>query len=492
MITRLSLLLLAVSACASTETSETLPPPLETCWTPPTAATERIAATAPLVRYVDPFIGTGGVGYGVGSAFPGPQRPFGMVRPGPDTMLKLGAATFMHCSGYAYEDTYVYGFSHTRMHGTGIVDYGTIGFMPTLGMTEGKTTTNGRRMGFAKDDEHASAGRYEVTLDDGIVVELTASERVAFHRYTFPSGADAVVTVDIGHALPDVEIVDGSIDIDVMNQSVSGFAHFSGGYSARFGGMPVYFRARFTRPFASYGVWQAGALAESEITRSGADVGAWLAFDATTDAEVGVAVAISFVDLAHAAANLDAEAPSFDFDAELAATEAAWEDMLGRVQIEATSERDLEIAYTALYHTLLMPTLATEADGSYRGLDGEVHQAEGFRYCTDFSLWDTYRTLHPWLTLVYPEYQRDMLHSMVAMAVQSGAPPKWVLGIGETGGMVGDSSAVVFADSWARGVRDFDLAAIYAVLRASATMPIEGGRDHIQQWIDQGWVTIES
>lgn len=494
----LAVALSLLPACASDPLEP--PPPADAgtgpapCWTVPVDdGAAPVAATAPLVRYVDPFIGTGGAGFGVGSAFPGPQRPFGMVRPGPDTMSPTGATSFSHCSGYAYEDPSIYGFSHTRMHGTGIVDYGTVALLPTLGMTAEKTTEKGRRVNYAHEDQRASPGSYEVTLEDGTRVELTATERVALHRYTFPSAADATVLVDVGHALPDVEITGGQIDVDATQPLITGFAHFVGGYSSRFGGMPVYFAARFTRPFATHGVWKAETLVEGESSRTGGDVGAWVSFDATTDPEVGVAVAISFVDVAHALMNLDAEAPTFDFDGARQAAEDAWEEALGRVQIEARSERDLELAYTALYHTLLMPTLATESDGTYRGLDGAVHPADGFTYYTDFSLWDTYRTLHPWLSLVYPERQRDMLRSMTAMAQQGGAPPQWVLGTGETHGMVGDSSAVVFGDSWARGVRDFDAAAAYAALRQSATEEIPGGgRDHVEEYIAKGYISIES
>ncbi len=494
---------LDTAACKGSDPASTAPaaeagPGAESCFADPVEPpATTIAATAPRIRYVDPFIGTGGVGFGTGSAFPGPQRPFGMVRPGPDTMGAAGAASFAHCSGYAYEDKYVYGFSQTRMHGTGIVDYGTIGLMPTLGMSAAKTTTKGRRASFSHANERAAPGSYEVVLDDGTKVELTATDHVALHRYTFPKGSDATVLVDVGHALPDVTIVDGAIDVDPDNHAMYGFAHFKGGYSGRFDGMPVWFAARFTRPFAKHGVWKAGAPAEGEVSRAGGDVGAWASFDASTDATVGVAIAISFVSLDAAKANLAAEAPVFDLEATFEATkkaaEDAWEAALSRVQIEARSERDLELAYTALYHTLLMPTLATESDGTYRGLDGEVHTAEGFRYYTDLSLWDTYRTLHPWLSLVYPEHQRDMLRSMVAMAVQSGAPPKWPLGIGETAGMVGDSAAVVVADSMLRGVRDFDVRAIYDVLKKSATTKLpRDGRAHVEAWVEKGYVPIEA
>lgn len=478
---------------AGTKTPEI--PAVTSCWVaPPEDTTSPIPATAPLVRYVDPHIGTGGLGFGVGSAFPGPQRPFGMIRPGPDTRTKGGAVSFAHCSGYAYEDTYIYGFSQTRMHGTGIVDYGTIGVMPTLGMTSAKTTAEGRMTSYTHDKEAAAPGSYEVTLDDGIHVAITAAERTALYEYTFPKSADATVLIDVGHALPDVSIIDGSVSVDAGTQVISGSARFSGGYSGRFGGMTVYFKARFTRPFAKFGVFKGSALFEGETARAGGDTGAFATFDATSDTKVGMAIAISFIDEAHAALNLDNEAPSFDFKAAKDAATAAWEEALGRVLVEARSERDLTITYSALYHTLLMPTLASESDGAYRGVDGQVHTTGGeFLYYTDLSLWDTYRTLHPWLSLVYPERQRDMLRSMMAMAKEGGAPPQWPLGVGETFGMVGDSSDVVFGDSWARGVRDFDAKEAYTSLRASAMTKLpKGGRDHVEEYMKNGWISVES
>jgi predicted alpha-1,2-mannosidase len=483
------------SACkAKTPVSKMPPPMTESCYMPPAAdPSEPIAATAPFARYVDPFIGTGGDGFGVGSAFPGPERPFGMVRPGPDTMQSSHPVPYAHCAGYSYADTFIYGFSQTRMHGTGIVDYGTIGFMPTSGMSADKTNADGRKATFSHSTENASPGRYEVTLDGKTKVEITATDHVALYRTTFPSSSDATILFDIGHALPTVTIVDGHVDIDPASGIISGFAHFQGGYSARFGGMPVYFAARFDRPFASSGVWKAGVLAPNEASRDGGNVGAWATFDATTNPSVGTAIAISFEDVDHAKKNLAAEAPSFDFDGTAQAAASAWEALLSRMQIAARSTRDLTIQYTALYHTLLMPTLATEADGTYRGLDLQTHVADGFRYYTDFSLWDTYRTLHPWLSLLYPDIERDMVRSLTAMSVESGAPPQWVLGIGETGGMVGDSTAIVLGDSYARGVRDFDVGAAYGVLFASATTPLpKGGRSHVSDYISRGYVPIES
>jgi predicted alpha-1,2-mannosidase len=430
-------------------------------------------ATSPLVRWVDPFIGTGGVGFGVGSAFPGPQRPFGMVRPGPDTSKGQGPGTpFAHCSGYAYEDTTIEGFSHTRLHGTGISDYGAVALMPTTGWADAKQTQAGYRARFSHASEKATPGYYAVTLDDTkIRVELTAADRVAVHRYTFPTGADATVVVDAAHTIPGVTIGASAVTLDAAAREVYGSAHVNGQYSAGFGGVTVYFVARFGRAFAKSGSWPSGA---------------WASFDASTDPTVEASVGISFVDVAHARANLDAETGAFD--RVRADAEAAWEAALGRVIVEGSSDKDKKILYTALYHALLMPTLASDADGTYRGIDGQIAKTSGGRYYTDFSLWDTYRTLHPLLTLLYPDAQRDMLGSLLAMGRARGAIPRWPLGTGETGGMVGDSAAIVFADSMLKGVAPVDYAGAYDLLVASAN----SGRDGIGEYVTRGYIPVEA
>lgn len=492
---------LAGLLCACKSSDDATPPAdagvdssVESCFEAPTDDTRiTVPAEAPYRQYVNPFVGTGGVGFGTGSTFPGPQAPFGMARPGPDTTGPGGAPSFSHCVGYAYEDELVYGFSQTRLHGIGIVEAGAIALFPTrAGMTADKTTGKGRRTKFSHTNEQASPGYYRVKLDTDVVVELTATDRVAWHRYTFPAEADATVLLDVGHALPDVKIVDGSVTVDVAKKEVTGFAHYSAGYSGRFGGVPMYFVARFDRAFEKSGVWKAGTLVEGETSRTGGDVGMWMQFDATKGDKVTAAIGLSFVSIEGARKNLDAEAKTLDFDAARAATESAWEDKLSRMKLEARSARDLKIAYTALYHTLLMPTLATDVDGQYRGLDKKEHTADGYRYYTDFSLWDTYRTLHPWLVLMYPEYQRDFLRSMTAMAKENGAPPKWPLGIGETQGMVGDSAAVVFGDSVAKGLRDFDMKGAYDVLKKTAMGPLpHDGRDDVARYVERGWLAIE-
>ncbi len=457
-----------------------------------------VAAPEPLIDLVDPFLGTGGAGFNdIGSAFPGPQRPFGLVRPGPDTASELGTAIeFLHCSGFAYNDPYVTGFSHTRMHGTGIADYGAVALMPIDTMQAAFTRQEGSRSRFVDGSRVASPGYFAITLERGNVrVELTAKERVAFHRYRYDAGEPQGVLVDVGHRLADgIEIVDGSVDIDAAAREVRGFSHFSGSYSNRFGGMPVYFVARFDRAFVEHGVWQGDVLTTSGTTASGPNAGAWVSFDPNESDTVRAEVAISFVDLEGARANLAAESASFDFDSVRTETEAIWEEALARVRIEARYEHDFTRFYTALYHTLLMPTLASDADDRYRGLDNAIHDAIGYRYYTDFSLWDTFRTLHPLLSWLYPERQLDMLRSLAAMARDGGAVPRWPLGIGYTGGMVGDPAAIVFADSWAKGIRDFDLRTPYDALVRSADGVASDrfeGRGNADVYGALGYVPIE-
>lgn len=453
----------------------------------------------PLTQWVDPRIGTGGFGFAVGTTYPGPQLPFGMAKPGPDTSKGGRSEAFSHCSGYAYADDTIEGFSLARLHGAGIADYGGVALMPSVGMSAAKARPRAHGSRFSHDTEVAKPGYYAVTLADGNVrVELTATARVGLMRFAFPAGADQVVLLDGGHVLADGNaIVDAEVTVDANAREVSGVSHVNGSYSSRFGGVRLYFVARFDRPFAGQGTYAGGLMNEvppgtgpgaGTGTVNGKDAGAYARFDGASP-NVEVAVGLSFVDVAHARANLEAERVSFE--AARTAAETTWNTRLGALRIDARSDRDRRIAYTALYHTAMMPTLASDADGSYRGIDGNVHHAEGFRYFTDFSLWDTYRTMHPLVTLLYPSDARELAASLAAMAKDGGFVPRWPLGTGETGGMVGDGGTIVLADTYLKGVRDWDAAGAYEVARRQATtapLPGKGGRDGIEDYVSLGYV----
>lgn len=454
-------------------------------------------AMAPRIQWVDPFMGTGGQGYGTGSTFPGPQTPFGMARPGPDTMDPDGTPPFAHCAGFAYGDTRIQGFSLTRMNGTGIPEYGAIALAPVIGISPAQTRQAGYRSAYDHATERASPGYYRVRLaDTNIDVELTATDHVALQRYTFPVASDGVVLLDLGHTIGAITIDEAHLTRDEASGEIAGSVRFSGGYSGRFGGVTVYFAARASRAFMSAGTWVGDAMHDGSTLADGTAVGAYLHFDTRTDATVTVAIGLSFTDIDHARANLAAEAPAVDFNLARSAAEARWETALSVVRIEGRGEDDFRTFYSALYHTLLMPTLATDVDGTYRGIDGQVHHADGFRYYTDFSLWDTYRTEHPLLNLLYPAFARDFARSLTAMAREGGFVPRWPLATGETGGMIGDSADIVLADSWLKGVRDFDLRAAYTVMRAAAMGPtpagVPSGRDGIASYLSRGYVSIEA
>lgn len=441
---------------------------------------------APLVQWVDPFIGTGGVAWGVGMTYPGPQAPFGMARPGPDTSHLGQAASFLHCGGYFHDDDVIDGFSHFRLSGAGIADYGGVALMPTIGMTAAKTAPRGHGSRFSHASERASPGYYAVKLDDANVeVELTARERVAYHRYTFPPNTDAVVILDAAHVLADGNaIADAGVVIDPKTNEVSGSTHVLGSYSRGFGGITMYFAARFEEPFASFGTYASGALSDGSVSAQGKDVGAYARFASSV---VRARVGLSLVDAAHARMNL--LATTADFDAAKSDTEAAWEKRLSRAQIEARSDRDRRVFYSALYHAALMPTLASDVDGSYRGIDGVVH-ASSAPYFTDFSLWDTYRTEGPLLALLYPEDAARLAQSLVQMGKDAGFIPRWPIGTGESGGMLGDGGTVTLADAAARGVRGWDEDGGYALALAQATKE-NRTRDHLSEWSRLGYIPNE-
>ena len=453
-------------------------------------------AATPLTQWVNAFVGTGGLGFGYASCAPAAQRPYGMVRPGPDTTLPDGAAPINHFSGYYHDDTMIQGFSMTRAEGIGTHDYGTIGLMPVDGMTAARTAQDGYRAFFDKTTERAEPGYYAVTLQDpAIAVEVTATDRVGLLRASFPAGTTPTWLLDLGHVVPSVSITDGAVTITPASREAEGFVHLLGSYSGRYDGMDVFFVARFDQDLLSSGVWQGGAFTDGGLSATGAASGVYASFDPSAG-PVSVAIGLSYVDVAHARMNLDAEAATVDFDAARTAASQAWEEALSRVEVEGRRELDFRLFYTALYHALSMPTLFSDVDGSYRGLDHAVHVATGFRYYTDLSLWDTFRSLHPLVTLLYPEYQRDFNRSLVAMAEDGGYMPRWPLGAGYTGGMVGESAAIVLADSWLMGERDFDLRAAYDALRRTAMAPTPagapfGGRGGIEAYIELGWVPMD-
>ncbi|WP_058835787.1 GH92 family glycosyl hydrolase [Luteimonas abyssi] len=450
---------------------------------------------------VDPFIGTGGEGH----TYPGATVPFGMVQLSPDTRIQPRENGYDWAAGYRYEDETIVGFSHTHFSGTGHSDLGDFLVMPFTGdpgieRGDPDVPRSGYTSRYDHDTEHAEPGYYAVTLDDYRVrAELTTSARTGVHRYAFPAGEEARVLLDLRTSMYDYP---GKILWSRLRQradgTVTGFRETRGWAPGR----QLYFAMRFSRPIQGHAFHNTETdilyrgfttPAHDTPTRRAQIEGRQLVgtFDfGVLDAPLIVTVAISPVSEAGAIANLDAEVADFDFDRVRTAAKQEWIEALSVLDIDAP-ESDRRSAYTALYHTLLGPTLFMDADGRYRGPDNAVHQAEGFNHYSTFSLWDTYRALHPLLTLVQPEARNaDFINSLVAHQRHSpyGILPVWSFHGLETWTMIGYHAVPVIADAWLKGLRGFDADAALDAMIASATYPEYDG---LEQYMELGWVPID-
>ncbi len=395
-----------------------------------------------LLAHVDPLISTGGIGFGVGSGYPGAATPFGLVKVSPDTATANGTALgFHHCGGYHADDTHVEGFSHLHLHGIGVPAHGVLTMMPVDGWDETMKDPDGYRAAMDKDTEDAEPGWYTVTLaNPEIQVDLSATPHTALHRYRFSDEVETpTVLIDLAHTLDGGEVQGTEIEVDPTG-AVRGWAKTDGALGGSF---EYWFEARFDPPPADWGTWEQGA---------------WLRFDAD---EVYARVAVSLVDGVGAKTNLAEEHRVFDMDQSVDDAQDEWREWLKVFRVWGGTEADRTIFATALYHTLQMPTDVTDVDGRYRGFDDQIHTAQGFRYRTDFSLWDTYRTTHPLYTLAWPQTHLEMLHSLARMVRQGGALPRWPLAMSDSGSMIGEPATIVAAEAWQKGLRGFDEVDIY-------------------------------
>lgn len=450
---------------------------------------------------VDPFIGTGGEGH----TYPGATVPFGMVQLSPDTRIQPREKAYGWAAGYRYDDSSIVGFSHTHFSGTGHSDLGDILVMPFTGEPglergDPEKPRSGYASRFRHDDEKAEPGYYAVTLDDYKVrAELTTSARVGVHRYTFPKGADAKMLLDMRTSMYDYpgKILWSRVRVR-DDGTVTGFRETRGWAAGR----QLYFAMRFSRPLASHAlhsteqdiVYKGFAPPGEKDPKQRAQIeGRQLVgtFDfGKLDAPLIVKVAISPASEAGAIANLDAEVADFDFDHVRAQAKQEWTKALSALDIDAP-EHARRSAYTALYHTLLGPTLFMDADGQYRGADNAVHKAEGYTNYSTFSLWDTYRALHPLLTLVQPEKRNsDFINSMLAHHDHSpyGMLPVWSFHGLEDWCMIGYHAVPVIADAYVKGIRGFDAD---KALKAMVETANYGPYDGIAQYRELGYVPID-
>mgnify|MGYP005978905399 FL=1 len=429
------LLLFSFSACVSQQ---------------PDAETECYAT-----EYVNPFIGTDFTG----NTYPGAQAPFGMVQLSPDN----GLPGWDRISGYFYPDSTIAGFSHTHLSGTGAGDLYDISFMPVTLPYKEADAPLGIHSLFSHDEETASAGYYQVRLKDyDINVELTATERCGIQRYTFPE-ADAAIFLNLRKAMNWDFTNDTRIEV-VDSLTIQGY-RFSDGWARD---QHIYFRTRFSKPFASVQLDTAAVIKDGK--RIGSSAIARFDFHTSAGEQILVTTAISGVSMEGAARNLAAEAPADDFDKYLAVTRKNWNEQLSKVEIKSNDIDEKVKFYTALYHSMLAPTIYSDVDGAYYGPDKQVYQADGWTNYSTFSLWDTYRAAHPLYTYIEPQRVNDMVKSFLAFSEQNGRLPVWNFYGSETDMMIGYHAVPVIVDAYLKGIGDFDPKKALAACVATANI----------------------
>ncbi|MDR1464397.1 MAG: GH92 family glycosyl hydrolase [Oscillospiraceae bacterium] len=449
-------------------------------------------------QWVDPFIGTGGIPWASAMLFPGPTAPFGLVRLSPDTCFPFGVDLFrMADAGYHTAQTHLLGFSHTRLSGTGFRDLGHFRVTPAAGKPDpSKRLRN--PLPFSHDQETATAGYYAVQLPTiDCLAELTATDHVGVHRYTFYGAKDAHLLIDATSFLLSGRAEDGKVTVLPDSREVVGEGRVFTDASSRYGGLKGYFVARFDRPLDSYATWNADGSVLGRAESAGNDAGADLNFGSIPGQTVTLQVGISFVSLENARENLEAEAGAGaqvqSFDQIRAAAQANWDGWLSRIQTESGDDTVKTIFYTALYHSMIMPSNFTDVNGEYLGFGEEIGTADGFTYRTDMSLWDTFRTTHPLYLLIAPEIQRDSLKSLVRMARTGGALPRWPSGSGETGSMFGSPANMLISESYLKGLRDFEFGEAYEFMKKASDGPVpSSGRDKIEEYNQYGYIPNEA
>ncbi|MDD7562012.1 MAG: GH92 family glycosyl hydrolase [Parabacteroides sp.] len=424
------------------------------------------------IQYVDPFIGTGFHGH----TFPGATRPYAMVQLSPDTHIMGWDAS----SGYHYDDQQIYGFSHTHLSGTGIGDLGDIMLLPFSGGDSIKPVAT-----FKKETEKATPGYYAVRLENlGVNVELTSTDRVGFHRYTFDNPKDRRVMLDLGHVLqPNWGHKLVSNDYQLVNDSTvegtyktQGWAHFH----------TVSYRVTFSEPMTKIYQYIDGKMRSDSLflkLHSDKDLKFHYRFK-ESDKPLLVKVALSPVDVEGAEKNMEAELPGWDFDQVRAESADIWNKALNKIQIETNDPVIRKNFYTALYHTMIAPFAYQDVDGRYLGMNKKVHTAAaGYTNYTAFSLWDTFRALHPLMTIINPSLASDMGNALVQGYMEGTILPKWPLASSYTGCMVGYPAVSVLADLVAKDLAKGDLnlwaeaGARSSVYRADLAEKFKGTRE---------------
>lgn len=442
----------------------------------PQEAKPHTASETDYTQFVNPLIGTSKMGH----VFPGATAPFGMVQLSPQTNFEVmfdsagnyNSKTYEYCAGYQYRDTTIIGFAHTNFSGTGHSDLGDFLVMPTTGdlVLDPIKTVDGQKgyySTFSHNAENASPGYYQVDLETyNIAAELTASDRVGYHKYTFPKSADAHIILDMVYNIYHHDNKNIWTFIRVENDTlVTGYRQTKGWARTK----KVFFAMTFSKPFKSYGhkkyddvkydgFYRRFDQSENFPEMAGKDIRAYFNFDTEEGEDIEMKFALSPVSTAGALKNLAAEIPHWNFEQTRQETNSKWNAELSKIEVETISEGDKISFYTAMYHTNLSPILYQDVDGQYRGLDQNIHRADGFTNYSIFSLWDTYRALHPLFNITQPARNNDMIKSMLAHHDQSVHKmlPIWSHYANENWCMIGYHATSVIADAMVKNVGSFD------------------------------------
>ncbi|WP_082461873.1 GH92 family glycosyl hydrolase [Pedobacter sp. PACM 27299] len=410
-----------------------------------------------LTKYVDPHIGSAAHGH----VFVGANVPFGAVQLGPTNVF----GGWDWCSGYNYASNTIIGFSHTHLSGTGIGDLNDILVMPATGPSQQNYVST-----FSHDHEEAKAGYYSVMLDKyKIKAELTSSERVGFHQYTFDKVQDQPhVMIDlkagVGWDVP-VETYVKQLDATTL----VGY-RFSKGWA---NDQRLYFAVKISQPLSRLALSDSSSMSKNDKELKGKGVKAVLHFSAINQAVLKLKVGLSPVSYENALANITAEIPGWDFDKIHQQADHKWENELSKLKINADEETK-KTFYTALYHTMIAPSIFDDVNGDYRGTDKKVYHKPGFTNYTTFSLWDTYRAYHPLFTILHQDKVSDVVNSFLAIYQQQGKLPVWHLMGNETNTMIGYHAVPIIVDAYLKGFKGFDVNLAYEAIKHSAMQKVEG------------------
>lgn len=413
-----------------------------------------------ITKYVNPFIGTGAIDGGLsGNNYPGATSPFGMIQLSPDTSE---APNWGDASGYDYNRNTIFGFSHTRLSGTGASDLIDITLMPT---SSGRTSS-----AFTHDEEKARPGYYQVMLkDENINAELTTTQRNGIHRYQYPAGKDAEIILDMDHSADKGSwgrrIINSQIRI-LNDHAVEGYRIITGWAKLR----KIYFYMDFSSPILTSTLRDGGRVHENTAVINGTNLHGCFRFGQLNGKPLTCKVALSSVSMENARQNMEQEAPHWDFDRYVAAADADWEKQLGKIEVKGT-EVQKEIFYTALYHTMIQPNTMSDVNGEYMAADYTTRKvANNETHYTTFSLWDTFRASHPLYTLLEPERVTDFVKSMIRQYEYYGYLPIWQLWGQDNYCMIGNHSIPVITDAILKGIPGIDMEKAYeAVYNSSVT-----------------------